>query len=60
MPGRVQCVASPGATSSVSVTTRSISAGGNDGKPGFLVLSRSRPATPPTHYFGTLRLGRSL
>ena len=42
----VQCVASPGGSANVSATTRSISAGGNGGKPGFRVFSRNRPATP--------------
>jgi hypothetical protein len=39
----VQCVGSPGGSVRVSATTRSTSAGG---KPGFLVFSRNRPATP--------------
>src|SRR6516225_5509515 len=42
----VQCVASPGGSSSVSSTTRSTSADGNGGKPGFLVFSRNRPGAP--------------
>ena len=42
----VQWVASPGGSSRVSSTTRSTIAGGSGGVPGFLVLSRSRPATP--------------
>jgi hypothetical protein len=59
----VQCVASPGGSPSVSSTTRSTSAGGNGGKPDFLVFSRKRPVTPSrmnrscqrhTHGFETL------
>ena len=42
----VQCVASPGGSIRVGSTTRSITAGGNGGSPGFRVLSRSKPATP--------------
>src|SRR5215472_999666 len=42
----VQCVASPGGSARVSSTTRSITVGGNGGRPGLRVLSRSRPATP--------------
>ena len=39
-------VASPGGSANVSSTTRSTSADGNGGSPGFRVLSWSRPATP--------------
>ena len=42
----VQWVVSPGGSVSVSATTRSTTAGGKGGSPGFLVLSRTRPATP--------------
>jgi hypothetical protein len=42
----VQCVAAPAGSASVSATTRSISVGGNGGKPGFRVFSRNRPAMP--------------
>ena len=42
----VQCVASPGGAARVSSTTRSITIGGNGGRPGLRVLSCSRPATP--------------
>jgi hypothetical protein len=42
----VQCVASPGDSVNVKATTRSTSAGGNGGKPGFRIFSRNRPATP--------------
>src|SRR5271166_5117158 len=39
----VQWVASPGGSARVSSMTRSIIAGGNGGRPGFRVLSCSRP-----------------
>src|ERR1700751_3806789 len=42
----VQWVASPGGSVNVSSTTRSTSADGNGGRPGFRVLSCSRPVTP--------------
>ena len=42
----VQCVVSPGGSANVSSTTRSISADGNGGSLGFLVLWCGRPATP--------------
>ena len=42
----VQCVVSPGGSPRVSATTRSTTAGGSGGRPGFRVLSRSSPATP--------------
>lgn len=38
--------ASPGGSANVSLTTRSTSAVGNGGNPGFLVLPRSSPETP--------------
>src|SRR5271169_4037914 len=42
----VQWVVSPGGSARVSATTSSTSADGNGGRPGFRVLSCSRPATP--------------
>ena len=42
----VQCVVSPGGSPRVSSTTRSTTAGGKGGRPGFRVLSRSSPSTP--------------
>ena len=42
----VQCVVSPGGSPKVSSTTGSTVAGGSGGRPGFLVLSRSKPSTP--------------
>jgi hypothetical protein len=42
----VQWVALPGGSVSVTATTRSTSARGNRARPGFLLFSRSRTATP--------------
>jgi hypothetical protein len=45
----VRCVISPGGSTSVSATTRSIGAGDNGGKPGFRVFSRKQARRALAH-----------